>query len=410
MSLPPRPKGRSWWLSGADGASPPAPGGDLPPLYTRDFLLASVAAFTGFGSMYLLLASLPLYVLALGGKTADVGLVMAIYTLAAVVARPLMGRALSGGRKPMMIAGALGMAGSIALYLLPLGLAGFFGVRALHGLVWAAWSTAAATYVTDIAPPQRRGEAMGAYGISFNLAMVVAPGIGLAVAQASWPMLFGITAALALVTAGLCALLPEPPRHAAPGRVPLISREALLPSSIMALFALSYGGLVSFVPLFAPERALPGAGWFFATYAIALMVSRQAAGKLSDRFGRTLMVLPGLLAAAGSLFWLSTTHSSLGFLGSAALYGLAFAMIQPALMAMAIDRAGSESPGHRGAAMATFSLAMDLGIGLGSFGLGLVAAASGIPGMFGLSAVLCLGAIAIYQLGQKKAGGGVARN
>lgn len=388
---------------------PPDTGGDLPPLYTRDFLMASLAAFAGFGSMYLLLASLPLYVLALGGKNSDVGLVMAIYTLAAVVARPFMGRALSKGRKPIMIAGALGMAGSIALYLLPWGLVGFFGARALHGLAWAAWSTAAATYVTDIAPPMRRGEAMGAYGISFNLAMVVAPGIGLALAQASWSWLFGVTALLAIATTALCALLPEAKAPSAPENVPLISREALLPSTVMALFALSYGGLVSFVPIFAPERDLPGAGWFFAIYAIALMVSRQAAGKLSDRFGRTLMVLPGLLAAAGSLFWLAQAQSALAFLGSAALYGLAFAMIQPALMALAIDRAGADSAGNRGAAMATFSLSMDLGIGLGSFGLGLVAASSGIPAMFGLSAAICLGAIAIFAFGQKKPAKGVAR-
>ncbi len=359
--------------------------------------------------MYLLLATLPLYVLELGGRNTDVGLVMAIYTLAAVLARPFLGRALRGGRRPMMIAGALGMAASIGLYLIPWGLAGFFGARALHGLVWAAWTTAAATYVTDIAPPQRRGEAMGAYGISFNLAMVVTPGIGLALIAAGWPWLFAAAALLALMTAGLSAMLPESPGHGSGERVPLISKEALLPATIMGLFALSYGGLVSFVPIFAPERDLPGAGWFFAAYAIALMVSRQAAGKLSDRFGRKLMVVPGLLAAALSLLLLAFTPSAAGFLGSAALYGLAFAMIQPALMALAIDRAGSESPGQRGAAMATFSLAMDLGIGLGSFGLGLVASAVGIPAMFGFSAALCAGAIAIFALEAKKPSGGVAR-
>lgn len=381
-----------------------------PPLFTRDFLIASLAAFTGFGSMYLLLATLPLYVLDLGGRNTDVGLVMAIYTLAAVVARPFLGRALSGLRKPMMIAGALGMAASIALYLLPWGLAGFFGTRALHGLVWAAWSTAAVTYVTDIAPPERRGEAMGAYGISFNLAMVIAPGIGLALTQLSWPWLFAAAILLALLTAGLSALLHEPPRHASSERIPLISREALLPSAIMGLFALSYGGLVSFVPLLAPERALPGAGWFFAAYAIALMVSRQAAGKLSDRIGRARMVLPGLIAAAGSLYWLANAHSALAFLGSAALYGLAFAMIQPALMALAVDRAGAASAGSRGAAMATFSLSMDLGIGLGSFGLGLLAAARGIPAMFVASALLCILASAMFLLERKKPSEHVARS
>lgn len=387
------------------------PSGDrrgLPPLYTRDFLLASLSAFTGFGSMYLLLATLPLYVLEAGGSSTEVGLVMGLYTLAAVVARPFLGRAMGRGRKPVILVGALGMAASIALYLIPWGLEGFFGTRVLHGLLWAAWTTAASTYVTDIAPESRRGEAMGAYGISFNLAMVIAPGIGLVLAAAGWNWLFATAAALALLTAGLSALLPEAPHAGTTEAIPWISREALLPSVVMTLFALSYGGLVSFVPLFAPERGLPGAGWFFAVYAIALMISRQLAGKLSDRLGRTFLVLPGLLSAAISLFWLATTHSALGFLGSAALYGLAFAMIQPALMAMALDRTRAESPGQRGAAMATFSLSMDLGIGLGAFGAGLLSGALGIPGMLAVAGAICMAAMAVLLPARKKPPEGVA--
>jgi MFS family permease len=62
----------------------------------------------------------------------------------------------------------------------------------------------------------------------------------------------------------------------------------------------------------------------------------------------------------------------------AIVYGLAFALIQPAIMALVVGRA---APDRRGAAMGIFTGAMDLGIGAGAFLWGFMAPAAGFPAM-----------------------------
>ncbi|MEK7848353.1 MAG: MFS transporter, partial [Chloroflexota bacterium] len=107
----------------------------------------------------------------------------------------------------------------------------------------------------------------------------------------------------------------------------------------------------------------------------------------------------GLVLAAMGLGLLSTAGSVVAFLGVALLYGLAFALVQPSLMALMVD---SVSPGRRGAAMGTFTAAMDLGIGGGSFLWGFVAQAGGFPLMYQAAAVIALVALAAFVTGSRK--------
>src|SRR3972149_3686983 len=159
------------------------------------------------------------------------------------------------------------------------------------------------------------------------------------------------------------------------------SRPALFPSAILVALTLTLGGILSFLPLFALEREMDpqGVGGYFTVYAIALIISRAFAGTISDRFGRPAAVVPGLAAVDLALGILSLTRDLPTLLLVAAVYGVGFAAVHPTPMALTIDRA----PAHgRGAAMATFSAAMDLGIGVGSMFWGLVVATSGFTQMW----------------------------
>ncbi len=148
-------------------------------IFSRSFSLAIVANLFSFTSMYLLLATLPLYVLAIGGSVSDAGIVLACFTLTAVVLRPWIGR-LSDRRakKGIMLAGAVITAVSSLLYepshTVPL----LMAVRVLHGVGWAAFGTAASALAADLAPLPRRGEAMGYFGVGMNVAMAIGPALG----------------------------------------------------------------------------------------------------------------------------------------------------------------------------------------------------------------------------------------
>ena len=162
-------------------------------------------------------------------------------------------------------------------------------------------------------------------------------------------------------------------------------------SVVLATTMLTYGSIVSFLPLYAVSRGITNPGMFFTAYAIVVIVARGLTGRLSDRYGRSSVVIPGLILAALGLWVLAFATSLVLFLAVAVIYGLAFAMVQPSLMAMVVDRA---HPSRRGAAMGTFSSAMDLGIGLGSLIWGVVAQVAGYQVMY-----LAAGCVAILALG-----------
>ena len=61
-------------------------------------------------------------------------------------------------------------------------------------------------------------------------------------------------------------------------------------------------------------------------------------------------------------------------------------------MAMTIDRA---KPQERGAAMGTFTTAMDLGIGIGSVVWGVTAEAFGFPAMYVVASLMGLVGVAV---------------
>ena len=70
-----------------------------------------------------------------------------------------------------------------------------------------------------------------------------------------------------------------------------------------------------------------------------------------------------------------------------AFFGAGFALIFPALMAMAVDRVGED---ERGEVLGSFTAFFDLGVGLGAPLAGLAAALGGYPAAFGVAAVAAL--------------------
>ena len=150
--------------------------------------------------------------------------------------------------------------------------------------------------------------------------------------------------------------------------------------------ALTYGTVISFLPLLAVERKIENFEVFFTAFALALIVVRASAGELSDRFGRAAVIVPGLVAdhrRHGPVVRGRTLPRSLLV---AVIYGLGFGAVNPVLQAFTVDRAGL---GDRGAAMATYSAAFDLGIGVGSVVLGYILQFSTFSAMY-LTAAGCV--------------------
>lgn len=355
-------------------------------LWTRPFIQMTIGMLFLFTGFYLLLPTLPLYIKQLGGSEAQVGLIIGIFTLSAVIFRPIVGGLLDRyGRRPFIVGGLLFFALSMYLYDWVAGILLLVVLRIIHGMSWAISTTAVGTAITDIIPSTRRGEGMGWYGLAMTVAMAVGPMLGIWIIQNySFHSLFLFATSLSVVALILGFMTKIPfQRRAAIGRMEFFERSVLSVTVAIFFLAVAYGGITTFLPLFAESLQL-NSGTFFLVYAIALTLIRPMAGKLSDRYGETFVILPALGITILALIVLSLSTGLTGVIISAILYGIGFGSAQPALQAATLRLA---RPDRKGVANASFFTAFDLGIGFGAIMLGWISQYTGYQTLFTVSAV-----------------------
>jgi len=368
-------------------------------LFTRDFLLLCASSFLFSSSMFLLFAVLPLFVVQeLKGAQSQVGLIMGAFAVSAVLSRPGSGRMVDlWSRKAGLSLGALIYCVAPALYTQASSVAMMLGLRFFHGIGIAVYTTSGSVLAADLCPPTRRGEGMGYYGMSMNLAMTVGPALGAALVEViGFTGLFWLSSLLGLASLLLVQFISEPHRarmHAQVGvqRPSLFSRAALFPGFIAMCMTMTFGTVVSFLPLFVRDHGLGNPGLFFTVYSIVVVASRPFAGQWSDRFGRMAVIIPGMVLLAVAMIFLAYATTQWGLLGSAVLQGLGFGCVHPAIMAWVVDRSTAHD---RGPALATLMGAFDVGVGLSAIGLGIVLQHTSFTVLY-----LCAAGIALFGAG-----------
>ena len=365
---------------------------DADRLFTRPFTAICLAAFFFYVSFYALLTILPLYVKAIGGTPFQIGLIIGLFAFVAMLSRPPAGWMIdTRGVRIVLVLGMLVFVIASFAYMAAHSVVTILIVRLFHGLGMGLFPTAATVVVAQVTPPTRRGEAMGWFGIANGLGFMLGPGLGSPLAAwLGFPALF--TASGLAAAAGLGCLLAIPntsqtlrPTERLPRIADLFSRPALLPSILVLALCIPYGTLISFLPLISLARGLTNAGAAYTVFAGAVLAIRAKAGSVSDRRGRGAVIIPGLLIEALAFLLLGLTADWVSVLGGAALYGVAFGSVQPALLALTVDRVRTED---RGKAMATFYTAWEFGIAVGSSGAGLILQAIDFSSMLLLVGVI----------------------
>ncbi|WP_088227306.1 MFS transporter [Desulfosporosinus sp. FKB] len=348
-------------------------------LWTRDFLFVDITSFLVFGSFYYLLSTLQYYVLQLGGSVASVGLVMGIFTLVAVAVRPIVGQLLdTRGRHLLLMFGLIVILVSFIIYPLVHQLWWLILIRILHGIGWSVVPVAISTIVADVVPGKRRGEAMGYYSNFMDVAMAIGPFAGVLLLQfGNYKAVFwgaALTLLPAFAFAGSVHERYQPNSDGSNGS--RLSRAALLPGFVMMTASIGYGCVVSFLPTLVMDRGITGNflglsdyAFYYIVYALTLLLTRGIWGRLSDKYGRKAAIMPGMLLLAGGTFLLAYTWSFPILLLVGVVYAAGFGAAQPSILAWTVDRAGHT---ERGAAVSTFFIAFDGGLGLGALLMGMV--------------------------------------
>ncbi|QVY59936.1 MFS transporter [Cytobacillus gottheilii] len=368
-------------------------------IWTKDFIFICLANFFVFLGFQMTLPTLPLFVEELGGNDQLIGIVVGIFTFSALLLRPYAGHALeTKGRRYVYLIG-------LAIFVLSVGSFGFAAsltlllvIRIIQGIGWGFSTTASGTIATDIIPAKRRGEGMGYYGLSGNIALAFGPTLGLAfVGVLSFQQLFLICGALGLTALLLARNINYKKVEEQPvtekRKWDVYEKSALQPSLLLFFITVTFGGIASFLPIYAAQSNVTGIEWYFLLYAVALLISRTFAGRLYDQKGHRAVFIPGallIIAAMGLLAWLP---NSLILYAAAVLYGLGFGTVQPALQAWSVKEAPAN---RRGMANATFFSFFDLGVGIGAITFGQVAHWLGYSSIYVVSAISVFISLLLY--------------
>jgi MFS family permease len=364
-------------------------------LLTRDFILCFLAQFTFTFVFHILIPTLPIYLSRLGSTEVEIGVLIGIIGVSSLIFRPFVGRALLKiPERNFMMAGALIFALTSIAYVLAPPFWPFLIVRILQGVGLAFFYTASVTLIANISPEAHRGQALSYFYLAFNISFALAPSFGMFLIN-----LFNFTPLfLFCLGSSLCSLFlttrlrkrqADPLKDQSNQDKSFFSREAV-PSAIMAFFANTiWGALTAFFPLYALNQGVANPGFFFAAYAIVLILGRALGGKILDLYSREKVILPCLTTYIISMTILAFSKTLPMFILVAVIWGIGNAFLMPSLVVYALDRAGSSL----GPAMGTFTAIGDLGVALGPVIMGIILRLSSYPIMF-----LCLAFIGVINL------------
>jgi predicted MFS family arabinose efflux permease len=363
--------------------------------------VADLCYFTAFGiTMFVL----PLYVTGpVGGGDALAGLAFGAFALSAFVLRPFVGR-LSDihGRRPFLVGGALLAATSVAALGLTENIVVIVAFRLLAGVAEAAFFVAGFAALVDVAPPARLGEALSYNSLGLYLGIALGPPLGeILVHTYGFGLAWAGAATLPVLAAGLCLIVGETRAWPPPdGEVPHLIHRPALPILVGFLASLlATGGFLAFASLYGVHVGLANASLSLLVYGGVVVVCRIAFARVPDRLPPLTLGAAALGAIAAGLLLAAAWPSPPGLILGAAVAAVGVAFSTPAFFSAIFATA---EPSQRGAASGTASAAIDIGLGLGPIGFGLVASWYGMPWAIGFGAAIAA-AGALWTLNLQRA-------
>lgn len=326
----------------------------------------------------MIIPELPAFLESIGGGDYK-GYIISIFALTAGLSRPFSGKlADTIGRVPVMIIGVVVCVIVGFIYPMTTSVIGFLVIRFLHGFSTGFKPTGTAAYVADVVPFNRRGEAMGILGISGSIGMAAGPALGgfISVEFGNNAMFYSSSVAAMLsilVLIGMKETVENPQKFRFSllviPRKEVIESKVIAPSLIMMLTAFPFGIILTLIPDFSDHLGLENKGIWFAVLTISSVLTRFFAGKASDRYGRVLVLKISTFLLAISLLFLAYASTLEYFFAAAFFVGIAVGMNSPTIFAWTADLS---DPNHKGRAMSTMFIALEIGIGVGALVSGWV--------------------------------------
>lgn len=383
-------------------------------LFTKNYILLMLSGLVvsfGYSMIAPLITS---YGVSLGAGLTAAGALTGIYSIAALLIRPLSGYASDAFEKrSVCILSTVMISLAMIGYSIAPGIKTMFAVRALHGVAFGIQGTVNIAILYDYVPKERLAEGIGYYSLGQVVSQVCGPGLGIEISEKlGYQSVFRMIAVIS-VFATIFILMTD--RNAGTEEEQRIKREnrrnlqfsvgkwIALPCIVYALigglFSLENGVVNSFLLLAAEAKGISGISLFFTLNAAVLFVIRMTVGKIVDRYNMTFIVNISLLTSILAMLAVGCGNALWIMLAAAVLKAVGQGTGQISLQTACMKKVDAVKVGI---ATSTFYIGADLGQGLGPIVCGKISDYAGYETMFICVAVLMFAAMIGFNFYQKK--------
>lgn len=377
-------------------------------LWTKEYLIIAFVNFLAAMNFYLLMIIISEYAMnKFDSSPSEAGFTASIFIIGALIARLFAGKWIARiGYKKMLCTGVIASLVMTLFYFGANSVPLLLVVRFLHGAAFGITSTSTATIVADIIPKDRSGEGIGYYSLSQTLATAIGPFVGMFLSQhGSYSMIFAACAAVSAISLVMAPFLSlrkmkfteEQKKDMQGFRLSNFVEPNVIPIAIVSLLIyLCYSSVMSFLTVYAKEiHLVDAANFFFIVFAVVVLASRPAVGRLFDLKGENSILYPAILIFAVGMFLFSRSYYGSVLLLAAALIGLGFGAIQSGTQSVAVKI----TPPHRmGLANSTYFMFSDIGMGIGPLIVGFIIPFLGYRNMYMVVAFFALACLLFYYL------------
>ena len=355
---------------------------------------------------------LSLYAKSLGSPADQIGQLMSMFAITALIFRFVSGPAMNAFNRKRLVGMAMSLMAIAYLgFSFAPKIAPVIGVEAItilkvfrliQGIGNAFGNACCLTIVADTLPKDKFTTGMGYYSVAQVVSQAIGPTVGVFLRD----VLGGYNNAYIVIFCVMCVAIftstrvKLAPRKIIPFNLRLsnmVAKEALIPASITFLVAMGFTSINAFMLVYAEERGIAHGSWFFTVYAVALLATRPMVGKLTDKHGFVKIAIPSVFMTACSLVLIGIAPNTIVLLIAAFINAFGYGAVQPMLQSLCMKSVPNE---RRGSASGTNYIGMDSATIIGPYVCGIVADTFGYkPVMWVVMTIPILaGMIAIFVL------------
>ena len=381
-------------------------------LWTNQYLIIILLSLVMFASFYMITAGFPIFVSTISDNPAIAGIMTTTLMVASLITRFFASVIIQKvNMKLLLIISLIYFLGTIALTFVNTSIGFLIAIRALQGIGFSMLTILVFTMSSNIVPKSRLGEGIVFFAMSTSVGTTLGPLIAISyLANYSFRSMMMITLGL-MAFSLVCSFFTKNTKvekekesldetNNEPFYKYMFDKRVLLPCILVSFNYIAIAGTVNFMGAFGKEINVGGRiSQFFIAQGIAMVIVRAFSGKIFDKFGHRILIIPGAIAGAIGLGLLGFSTSMWMVWISGVLFGIAFAIIHPIIQAWALTLVPPEKKATANSMLLIF---IDAGLAIGSVGLGFLAKVVGYGMTFSTSAAFMIIILILYLIGSRK--------